>query len=372
MDEFTVSNLYESRNEWCARLVTILVPLLNEGIQSIFNESYKMCLENNELSKYLMTFQNLLSRIPKWNETIIENEKNRIIEKSNCNYLEDLITCVHVVQLKILTYMRVGNTQKQIDISIPKIDTFIHKVYIHIARRLYSSTYLFECCASKLQSQKNNREIDRIIQECLILTIRDSIPTEDIIRQYTDESVEHDEEVTIEHIAPVPAPVPVPVSAPVSAPALAPSLLPGPTTQIPFIHQPVVNQTTSSTDSSKSSLLKFNDYDNVLDSLNNTNVVCVPKHSSLIEAPLQTKLHDISNVDNNIYNMTDNTMDLSDIVMVKGSTTSASASVSASASASSQTTPTNTTIAATPIATSSPVIVSNDDCFTLDDIEVIS
>ena len=35
-----------------------------------------------------MTFQNLLSRIPKWNAVIIETERKRIIERSGCNYLE--------------------------------------------------------------------------------------------------------------------------------------------------------------------------------------------------------------------------------------------------------------------------------------------
>ena len=39
-----------------------------------------------------MTFQNLISRIPKWNTQIVENEKKRICDKSGCNYLEDLIS----------------------------------------------------------------------------------------------------------------------------------------------------------------------------------------------------------------------------------------------------------------------------------------
>lgn len=201
MDDFVVSNLYESRNEWCSRLVSVLTPLIIEGVRSIFNESYKMCVENNECSKYLMTFQNLLSRIPKWNDVIIEGERKRIVERSNCLYLEDLVTCVHIIQLKILTCVRVGNKQKQIDIAIPKIDNFIHKVYIQVARKLYTNTYLFETAISQLQTQKNGREIELIVQECILRTIRESIPTEDIIRAYTDESVEHEEEVTIEHIS---------------------------------------------------------------------------------------------------------------------------------------------------------------------------
>jgi len=89
MDDFVIANLHESRNEWCSRLVSIFTPLVSEGLKSLFDEAWKMCLENNELDKYLMTFQNLLSRIPKWNEDIIEVERKRIIERSGCNYLED-------------------------------------------------------------------------------------------------------------------------------------------------------------------------------------------------------------------------------------------------------------------------------------------
>tara|TARA_B100000513_G_scaffold195607_1_gene126670 strand:+ start:578 stop:1573 length:996 start_codon:yes stop_codon:yes gene_type:complete len=200
MDDFVLSNLHESRNEWCSRLVTIFTPLVNEGIRSIFNESWKLCLDNDEANKYLMTFQNLLSRIPKWNNMIIEEEKNRIIERSSCEYLEDLITCVHIIQLKVLTCIRVGNKQKKIDISIPNLNDFIHKVYIHVARKVYSNVYLFEKSVTPLQQQKNNREFEVLIQECILTAIRDSIPTEAIIRAYMDESVEQEEEVFVEKI----------------------------------------------------------------------------------------------------------------------------------------------------------------------------
>lgn len=200
MDDFVISNLHESRNEWCSRLVSIFTPLVIEGIRSIFNESWKMCLDNEEASKYLMTFQNLLSRVPKWNNIIVEEERKRIIDRSGCGYLEDLITCVHIIQLKVLTCIRVGNKQKKIDISIPKLDHFIHKVYIHVARKVYMNVYLFEKNISPLQVQKNHRELESIIQECILMTIRESVPTEAIIRAYMDESVEQEEEVIIENM----------------------------------------------------------------------------------------------------------------------------------------------------------------------------
>jgi hypothetical protein len=200
MDDFVISNLHESRNEWCGRLVTLLSPVIMEGIRSIYNESWKMCEESNEKSKYLMTFQNLLARIPKWNSVILEEECKRIIEKSGCNYLEDLISCVHIIQLKVLTCIRVGKKQKKIDISIPKLDHFIHRVYIHVARKVYSNIYLFERGLSDLTVQKYKRELEIMTQECILTAIRESIPTEAIIRAYLDESIEDEEEVIIEQI----------------------------------------------------------------------------------------------------------------------------------------------------------------------------
>jgi hypothetical protein len=192
MDDFNIKSLSESKNEWGARLLVILTPLITEGFRSIFEESMKLCHANQEREKYLMTFQNLIARIPKWNNTIIENERKRIVEKSGCGYLEELVTCIHIVQLKSLTAMRVGQKQKKIDINIPKLDDFIHKCYIHAARKIYTNVYLFENQCPPLQIQKHNRELELIIQECILNAVRESIPIDHILKAYMDESVEED------------------------------------------------------------------------------------------------------------------------------------------------------------------------------------
>ena len=192
MDDFNTTSLHESKNEWGVRLLTILCPLVIEGFRSIFEESCKLCKDNDEMDKYLMTFQNFIARIPKWNATIVEQERKRIVEKSKCTYLEELVTCVHIIQLKILTAMRVGQKQKKIDISIPKLDDFIHKIYINSARKLYKNVYLFEIGIPALQMQKNQREMEIIVQECILNTIRDTIPIESILKAYMEETVEEE------------------------------------------------------------------------------------------------------------------------------------------------------------------------------------
>jgi hypothetical protein len=98
--------------------------------------------------------------------------------------------------------MRVGQKQKKIDINIPKLDDFIHKVYINVARKVYKNTYLFEIKIPPLQTQKHNRELEIIVQECILNTVRESIPVEAILKAYMDETVEEDvtEEIKEEYV----------------------------------------------------------------------------------------------------------------------------------------------------------------------------
>jgi hypothetical protein len=196
MDDFVLGNLQESRNEFCARLINILTPHVIFGLKSIFDEAWRLCIDNDEVPKYLMTFQNFLMRVPKWNAAIIEQEATRIVEQSGCGHIEELITCVHIVQLKMLTCMRAGSKQKKIDIAIPKLSDFIHKVYINSARKVYSNVFLFEKSKQHLQVQKYNRQLELIVKECILNTVRESIPIEHLLKVYMeDEFIEEDTEV---------------------------------------------------------------------------------------------------------------------------------------------------------------------------------
>jgi hypothetical protein len=192
MDDYNLSVLIESKNEWCARLVNLLTPCIFDGFKSIYDESISICKDEDELEKYLMTFQNLLTAIPKWSPEIIDKEVENIIDKTKCNYIEDLISCVHIAHLKSLTSTRVGIQQKKIDIDVPNLQKFIHKVYINCARKIYSNIFLYELNQVPLQKQKNNREIEYIIKECILNTIRENIPVEKILRAYIDETEETD------------------------------------------------------------------------------------------------------------------------------------------------------------------------------------
>jgi hypothetical protein len=190
MDDYTSNILNDSKNEWSILLINYITPHISDGFKAIFNESVHLCESNDEIEKYLMTFQNLLSRIPKWNQTIVLAEQERIVKSCNCSYLEDLITCVHIIQLKILSCVRVGSETKKITIDVPDMSSFIHQIYINIARKLYSNIYLFEIDIPPLEQQRRNREFELLVQTCIMNTIRDKIPVETLLRQFIDETQE--------------------------------------------------------------------------------------------------------------------------------------------------------------------------------------
>jgi hypothetical protein len=170
-----------------------------------------------------------------------------------------LVTCVHIIQLKLLTAVRAGTKQKKVDIQIPKFEDFIHKVYIHVARKIYKNVYLFEANIPPLQTQKNHRELEVIIQECILNAVRESIPIDMILRAYLDETTEDD---VVEEIKETPLP----------DENLAESISSAP------ISQPMAQAATP-----MSSKLSFNNVDMAIDMNNKEEQISAPKDIARLE-----------------------------------------------------------------------------------------
>jgi hypothetical protein len=202
--------------------------------------------------------------------------------------------------------MRVGQKQKKIDINIPKLDDFIHKIYINVARKVYKNTYLFEISIPPLQMQKHNRELEIIVQECILNTVRESIPVEAILKAYMDETVEEDvtEEIKEEYIDEVPKNG-------------------GSVTQEQAQSQPqninddIIKQNTNNNSESR---LRFNDTDYTRDINNNESSVNSPKsieHLELLnkQRAEQRKLEeeDDDDYDNVKLNISNQSVSLSDL-----------------------------------------------------------
>jgi hypothetical protein len=194
--ETSVSVLVDAKREYTKQLIQVIRPYLLTGVLSIYDEAFNVCQENKESDLTMLTFQELLGEVPKWNNVMIVDETERIVTDSKCDYLEDLLTAVFVCHTKILTTVRVTNKDRKINLKIPCVENFVHQVYIEMAREFWKHPYLLNPLdVSKLEYQQNLKKAETLIHECLESTIRKLLPVKDILKEYLVEDNVSDDEI---------------------------------------------------------------------------------------------------------------------------------------------------------------------------------
>ena len=171
--------LLEVKHEYSRQLCNLLVPVMYEGIHSIYNEATK-----NKKDTPMKIFQILLSRIPQWNQHIITNEYQRILNKTQCDFIADLITAVFISHAKILSSVKSKKKSKTLNLKVPNGDYFIHKAYIECARYFWKNPYLFCDNISTIEYQRNMREAESVIEQSINETVRKLLPVKNILQQY--------------------------------------------------------------------------------------------------------------------------------------------------------------------------------------------
>ena len=183
-NQSSIAILADAKEEYTRQLINILRTPMYVGIQSIYNDAKTVCTNDNRPADVLMVFQELLSRIPKWSQEIIETEYTRITESSKCDWIEDLLKVIYVAHIKVLTIVNSAQKNKKISLKIPTGSHFTHLCYIELAREFWKNPYLFSDRVSKLEYQKNMRECEGIISNCIVETIRKQLPVRHILKEY--------------------------------------------------------------------------------------------------------------------------------------------------------------------------------------------
>lgn len=182
--------LVETKQEYTIQLINVLTPLVYEGLQSIYSEVIKISNSDNVLKN----FQTFMQRIPKWNNEIIHNETQRIMNNSKSyTWLEDLIKATLKANIIVLTYNPTVTQQIKVDPSLYqniKIDDFIHKIYIECARELWNNPYLFYHQYSPIELKRNQRDSIILIKDCIKEAIRKLLPVKHILQIYLGEEME--------------------------------------------------------------------------------------------------------------------------------------------------------------------------------------
>jgi hypothetical protein len=183
MEGADISVYGEAKGEYTRQLCVFLVPSLESYFLQVLEEAKTL---SPNPSKVLWHFQTLLQSIPDWNQDKVTRETEAIQKDCKCDYLEELLTAVFIAHTKVLSAIRLTTKQKKLQITIPKIDHFLHRVLSDSARALWTNAYLF-AETNSIDKQKNLRQVSSLLQESVLQGIRGLLPVKSILREYLQE-----------------------------------------------------------------------------------------------------------------------------------------------------------------------------------------
>jgi hypothetical protein len=183
----------EAKGEYTRQLCQYLTPVL----QKYFLDMIEIAKEReSEPKKHLISFQTLLEGISEWNVDKVQRETQAIAISTQCDYLEELLTAVFIAHTKVLSAIRLTNKNKKLQITIPKLEHFLHRTLTECARLLWRNTFLFASTGTALERQKNMCQIENLVKEGILQGVRSMLPVKSILREYlsTEDTDEEDDE----------------------------------------------------------------------------------------------------------------------------------------------------------------------------------
>ena len=244
----------EARVEYQKQMANKLVlPLLG------FFRKIRADLWTESQQSILSRFQKKCAEIPKWNQDMVAEETNRLIESSHCDYLEELMTALFIAHTKVMASVRVNKKSKKLTITVPKLDHFLHRVFTEAAKSFWKAPFLFQEDIPAVDRQKNLLQAEAMIEEAIYAAVRDMLPIKKILQEYISEPGDEDEE---DEVKPSPEEIPAPASppaldspasppavvslpplleSPTPAPAPAPTPAPAPAVEKPVVTEDVKN-----------------------------------------------------------------------------------------------------------------------------------
>ena len=171
----------EAKGEYSRQLCQFLVPAIHKYFLEILEHAKEL---EHETKKQLLQFQTLLEGISEWNVDKVQRETQRILISTQCDYIEELLTAVFIAHTKVLSSIRLTNKQKKLQITIPKLEHFLHRTLTECARHLWTNTFLFSSSYSPLERQKNMRQVEGLISEGVLQGVRTMLPVKSILKEY--------------------------------------------------------------------------------------------------------------------------------------------------------------------------------------------
>lgn len=131
-------------------------------------------------------FQSNLKNVKMWNQNIVQREHKRIVERSKCEWADDLIKQVFKLNTQYLASVDSRTALMRIKVSVPDTPTFIHECYVNVARTFWVNVPLLEDRPHRITKIAELANYDRalvLIKEAIQTTIMENVPMKDLAQE---------------------------------------------------------------------------------------------------------------------------------------------------------------------------------------------
>lgn len=141
-------------------------------------------------------FQTDCEEISRWNQDRVTDEVRVLIERTKCDYMEELMKAVFIAHMKVLTAVRLSDKMIKLRLEIPKLDHFIHRIFKEAARSFWKAPYLFMDITNVIERQKNILQLEAMTTEAITTAVRGMLPVKQILNDYLEGGDQEDIEDT--------------------------------------------------------------------------------------------------------------------------------------------------------------------------------
>ena len=178
--------LVDAKNEYTKQFINVLYLPVFKKIESLYNIQNDSIKNKNDVLK---NFQSSLQEIQFWNKLQIDEVTTQILD--DCEWFTDLLAAIFITNVKILSSIKMKKGRKNINITMPKCEDFIHKLYINVAESLYYNPDYFSIKKNGRDPVKKTKpEIIFLIKDAIELTISDLLPFQNILQNYLGQNLE--------------------------------------------------------------------------------------------------------------------------------------------------------------------------------------
>ena len=181
----SISTYSDARSEYLKQLSTWIAPHMIHHYRNLWSE----CIKRGGEQKAMLYFQEKCMDVPKWNQDTIDENVNKLLDICRCDYLEELMAAVFIAHTKVLIAIRVSSKHKKLQITLPKLDHFLHRVFSECARNFWKAPFLFLGNQQPIEMQKNLLQAESLCVDGISSAVRSLLPIKNILNEYLSDEV---------------------------------------------------------------------------------------------------------------------------------------------------------------------------------------